>query len=670
MSEGKLGKNNNKKEALDWLLHQGIQADYKGKNWLKRVQGVFELNDEMIQTRFIQEGKENPPSINPYEKSDAQKVITWFEETQPTQNSINKIQAIAEAFTQKAKVESGNDSGKFEKTLKKILEANHSVEDLEETISTAYTQWSTNWRISCQAVELEKKLSLDQYPQLFPLARSLGREIEIFTGPTNSGKTYAGMQLLAQAQSGTYLAPLRLLAMEGQEAITERGITCSLVTGEERKLKEGAQFVASTVEMADFSNVVDVAVIDEAQMLADKDRGWAWTAAICGIPAKKVAIVCAPEAVGMVESLLARTGETYKIHRFERKNVLESVPKPISMGQITSGDALIVFSRKNALMWRDKIVASGRTVAVIYGALAPEVRRSEAKRFSEGNADILVATDAIGMGLNLPIQRIIFTTTSKFDGKEIRTLETQELRQISGRAGRYGIAEKGLAGVMEAEDCSILSKALKSGVTALDELISIAPNDRQIDQMSQVMKVKSLSPILCFFRDHLVKSDPLFKASEMEDMMDLASRADRRIGLNLMTRFGYAKTPLDRNDSDHVKVWESWMRSHESGQVVNAPTEMMTPKTSKDDDKLWEMERAMKLLSAYCWLSWRFESVFVEREKAEKARAFLSEKIETILSKMSSSKNVAESKGKKGVKMKFTSQGKKTEKGRSKKNDY
>jgi ATP-dependent RNA helicase SUPV3L1/SUV3 len=139
---------------------------------------------------------------------------------------------------------------------------------------------------------------------------------------------------------------------------------------------------------------------------------------------------------------------------------------------------------------------------------------------------------------------------------------------------------------------------------------------------------------LSFFRDHLVKSDKLFKASDMEDMMDLAWRADRRLGLDLGTRFAFAKTPLDSNDEDHVKTWESWMRSCEQGKPVRAPISPMAAKSSREEDKLWECERAMKLLSSYCWLSWRFEDIFPERAAAERARANLTETIEGMLARM------------------------------------
>jgi ATP-dependent RNA helicase SUPV3L1/SUV3 len=639
-SEGPKALANSKKTrqaqpAIVALAALGIQADHEGRTWRRVIQGALELEagEPTCQASIKLEGNGRPPSIDPSDAEQAQIVVAWFDQSMSREEALNKASQLYVEAMAKARMESLEDADRLGKRLRKALGEGFDLTELSEEIKAAHAQWRDNWRIKRQAGELERRLSLDAYPLLFPLARSMMRKVEIFTGPTNSGKTYAGMQLLSKAGSGAYLAPLRLLAMEGQEAMIERGISCSLVTGEERRIDPQAHFVASTVEMADFSEPIEAAVIDEAQMLADKDRGWAWTAAICGLPAKHLAIVCAPEAVEMVKALLARTGEPCVVHEFKRKTPLEAQAQPVSESRLIDGDAIIAFSRKNALMWRDTVAAQGKTVAVIYGALAPEVRRSEAKRFADGSAQVLVATDAIGMGLNLPIKRVVFSTASKFDGQETRELTTQELRQIAGRAGRYGIAERGFAAAMCAEDAKLVAAALSSGVQMLFDKASICPNDRQVELMSKEMGTDKLVPMLCFFRDHLVKSDQLFKASSMEDMIDLAWKADRRLGLNLSTRFAYAKTPLDRNDLEHVKSWESWMRAHEQGQRVRAPVSPMAPKSAREDDRLWEAERAMKLLSAYCWLSWRFEDIFTERSEAEKARAQLSERIEAMLAK-------------------------------------
>jgi ATP-dependent RNA helicase SUPV3L1/SUV3 len=156
--------------------------------------------------------------------------------------------------------------------------------------------------------------------------------------------------------------------------------------------------------MLDPEQVVDVAVIDEIQMLADKDRGWAWTAALMGVAARTVYLLGAPEALPLIERVALYLGEPLEIVRLERKQPLHMVEERLEFEDVRKGDALIAFSRRNVHLVRDIVQAKGLTAAVIYGALAPEVRRREAERFTNGEADVVVATDAIGMGLNLPIR--------------------------------------------------------------------------------------------------------------------------------------------------------------------------------------------------------------------------------------------------------------------------
>lgn len=630
--------------AIEELAKLGIAASADGRNWVRLIEGPAgkAWGASAPQARLRQQGGELPPSIDPSRVEEAQRVLDWFEVELGAQAALEMAGGAYRAWLRKGREEAGGDEASqasLDAKLREQMRAGHEVSGLEDALAEARAQWSASWRVERQAEELEESLSLRTYPQMFPLARSMGRAVEIFAGPTNSGKTYAALDILSKAGTGAYLAPLRLLALEGQEALSSLGRTCSLVTGEERRLEEGASLVSSTVEMADFSCEQDVVVIDEAQMLADPDRGWAWTAAICGAPAKRLVVVCAPEAVAMVGALLARCGESPEIRMFQRKTPLEAQERPVSVRDIAAGDALIAFSRKTALAWRDKAVSMGRSAAVIYGALSPEARRAEARRFREGEAEVLVATDAIGMGLNLPIQRVVFTTCSKFDGEKTRQLAPQEIRQIAGRAGRFGMSERGRAAAMDEEGARLVAKALGMDPPALEAFAIVAPNERQVQTMAQRMEVDKLAVVLRFFRDRLVKADPLFKAAKMEDMIELALRTDRRSDLDLLRRFAYAKTPLDKDDVDHVRAWESWMATHARGRAVRAPLEPARPRGPSEADQLWEWERASRLLSAYCWLSWRFEEAYPDRDKAEAARNELSNKIENALARMGSAKS-------------------------------
>ena len=284
----------------------------------------------------------------------------------------------------------------------------------------------------------------DQYIDLYPRARMMGRHFTVHIGPTNSGKTYDAVQALMKAESGVYLGPLRLLAYEQYENLNRKEVPCNLLTGEERYDTEGAKITASTIEMCDFSRTYDVAVIDEGQMVGDLERGGAWTAAILGLCAEEIHLCASENAEEILLKLIEECDDDYDVVYHERQTPLLVEDRSFRFpGSVQPGDALIVYSRRSvhavaAELQRHKIPCS-----MIYGALPYDVRHEQARRFAEGETKVVVATDAIGMGLNMPIRRIVFLEMQKFDGFEKRDLRSDEIKQVAGRAGRYGIYEEG-----------------------------------------------------------------------------------------------------------------------------------------------------------------------------------------------------------------------------------
>jgi len=310
----------------------------------------------------------------------------------------------------------------------------------------------------------------EEYRDYFPESRALYRHFYIHVGGTNTGKTFAAIEDLKKASKGAYLAPLRLLALEIKEKFDEAGIPCSYRTGEERDIVPGANFISETVEMLDTDEPYEVVVLDEAQMLADEERGGAWTRAIVGARAKIIHVCTAPEALELVKKLITYCDDTYEVIEHKRLCPLECETEPYSIPEdIRDGDALIVFSRKSVMGLASFLSRYGINAAVIYGALPYEARREQVKLFNSGERKVVVATDAIGMGLNLPIRRIVFAETEKFDGKTRRPLRTGEIKQIAGRAGRYGKYDTGYV------------RALSDGETIAEKLdakpaaVSIAP---------------------------------------------------------------------------------------------------------------------------------------------------------------------------------------------------
>jgi superfamily II DNA/RNA helicase len=197
----------------------------------------------------------------------------------------------------------------------------------------------------------------------------------------------------------------------------------------------------------------DVAVIDEAQLVGEGQRGWAWTQALLGIPAKEIHLCGSPDMLPIIESLINECNDTIiKTHHYNRLSPL-NIGQPIGSyrGTVRPGDCIIAFSRakvhklKNIIERQNKNHIPPIKCCVVYGGLPPESRKKQTNLFNNNiNNDItkyqvLVATDAIGMGLNLAIKRIIFSSITKYDGKTTRDLKATEIKQIAGRAGRYSV---------------------------------------------------------------------------------------------------------------------------------------------------------------------------------------------------------------------------------------
>jgi ATP-dependent RNA helicase SUPV3L1/SUV3 len=248
-----------------------------------------------------------------------------------------------------------------------------------------------------------------RYPyEWYPATRVLQRQIHLHVGPTNSGKTYHALKRLEHAKTGIYAGPLRLLAHEVYTRLNAKGKLCNLVTGDERILPPngGAMMTSCTVEMVPTHEEVEVAVIDEIQMIGHYERGWAWTQALLSLKAQEVHLCGEVRAVPLIKDLVAAMGDTLEIHCYERLSPLSAMSTSLggSLKRLRKGDCVVAFSRRGIHALKKEIeVATNRRVAVVYGSLPPETRAQQARLFNDpDNAyDILVASDAIGMGLNL-----------------------------------------------------------------------------------------------------------------------------------------------------------------------------------------------------------------------------------------------------------------------------
>ena len=260
-------------------------------------------------------------------------------------------------------------------------------------------------------IEDQQELADLRYPiEWYPATRAVQRTIHLHVGPTNSGKTYHALKRLEQANSGVYGGPLRLLAHEVYARLNAKGKSCDLVTGDERILRsgvaQGACMKSCTVEMIPLNINFDVAVVDEIQMIGHEQRGWAWTQALLGLKAREVHLCGEERTVPLIRELVASMGDKLEIHTYKRLSPLKTMSTSLrgSLSELRKGDCVVVFSRVGIhAMKRDIERATQKRVAIIYGSLPPETRAQQARLFNDSGNDyeVLVASDAIGMGLNL-----------------------------------------------------------------------------------------------------------------------------------------------------------------------------------------------------------------------------------------------------------------------------
>jgi ATP-dependent RNA helicase SUPV3L1/SUV3 len=486
--------------------------------------------------------------------------------------------------------------------------------------------------------KLRKDWDLNEYKDFFQAAREIKRKHTFFVGPTNSGKSYRGFNELTLGDSGVFLSPLRLLALEGQEEIEKRGKDCSLLTGEEIEIKEGATFVASTVEMANLERPIDTALIDEVQLILDRNRGWAWSQAIVGIPAKRVIMTgseeCIPTLKRLIEDYL---GEELEIVRLERIGKLEVLKKAVgNLSKVEPGTAIIAFSRRGVLALKKDLEDRGRKVSVLYGNLSPGVRREEAKRFRSGETDILVATDCIGMGLNLPIKTVIFSETTKYDGKEVRDLFPTEVKQIAGRAGRFGKFECGYVGVANADSLRTVGNSLQTPLMPVLESCFVRPTQTQLEVLRDQIGGNSIKSALSLFAQ-LSKTNSIIACSDLKEMLELSEKIENTALLSELSfgdKYLFICAPVSTTDAV-IHGYMEWLKSYARNNPIGIEDHdyqaYKKDGSTSEDTVLNHAENSVKILTLYHWLARKKKNHFPDSEKCEELRDQINNFIENSL---------------------------------------
>ncbi|AHY43528.1 RNA helicase [Stutzerimonas decontaminans] len=477
------------------------------------------------------------------------------------------------------------------------------------------------------AVLLENNPRFVHYHKLYP-ARRLTRRWTALLGPTNSGKTHRSIEAMAAAEHGIYLSPLRLMALENQERIESMGVPCSLVTGEEEIIREGATHFCCTVEeFARFRHQHwDVVVVDEVQMMADPQRGWAWVDALVSAHTPQLMMTGPALIEPSLRTLCDLCEDKLVVQRTKRLSPVEVARHATTLERLEPGSLLVAFSRKLVLELKGMLESAGKSVSVVYGALSPEVRREQARRFREGEADIMVATDAVGMGLNLPAHTLCFYTDEKFDGIQNRQLKVQEVKQIGGRAGRFGHHDSGEITALDPQTLKSIRRLFNSPDAPVDlSQFQVRPSIDHLSAISELMGEPSLLRAWLTFNRNINYGEAFISIlpDELAEWIELID--DPKIPLWL--RWTFACTPIRGGfDSPASQHAQRWIKRVAEGHAIPMPKLLLGA-------DLAGLESTLHVVETYLHLARSLPEHFPEHDDGEAARKLLNDAITRELSR-------------------------------------
>ncbi|GET92327.1 RNA helicase, putative [Leishmania tarentolae] len=564
-----------------------------------------------------------------------------------------------------------------------------------------FTQWHTVRKAPI-------KVAMHKPWEWYPQARLMRRRFIFHYGPTNSGKTHAALEALTRARSGVYCAPLKALAAQVWHRLKER-VPCDLLIGDERVFGGAAEHVSCTVEMTPVDLPVDVGVVDEIQMMADGERGWAWTRALLGLPAREIHLCGEARALPLIQNLLYATHERKNLSIVEHKRLVPLAVSPSLRSRLRSdtvenGDCFVCFSKKQVLNLQDKLNGlDGVMSSAIYGAMPFQVREAEAARFNRGvteyiNASascsanakhnttdcntaspqgiqlrvpspgtqmptkhVLVSTDAIAYGLNMNIERMIFTTLRKFDGKRMVELPAATVQQIAGRSGRFGLTRQHAVGrctVLHECDMKALSTAMslqlepltKAGLLPTGDILQLfaeleSAKARRTDKTALDPHGGSFFELMSRFASTCTASQNFFPCDIHRSLLRLAELLEPVRDLSLADRITFCYLPLSDTSAASLQLIVAYATDHAAGKPVPlrldvrcaelikqadgqetdgvgiVPPHQSQQRRLSARDLSTELERCFRQAEMYCWLSWRFAKTFVERERGLELKA-------------------------------------------------
>lgn len=525
------------------------------------------------------------------------------------------------------------------------------LEDLEKFDSCIHEclfygiRWTITHTYTTKEIQNELEKMIPKNPKdLYPLTRMKSKEfteegqryrkIVIEVGGTNSGKTYDAIKALASAKSGCYAGPLRLLALEIQNTLTEKyGVKTSLLTGVESEIIEGSSHISCTVEKVDITKEYDVVVLDEFQMIGDKDRGFAYSKILLGIKAKKLYICTAPEALPLLLNIIKDIGDEYEIIEHTRNTPLYPIKHNVNFPkELEAGTAVVCFSKKKVLQMAAMLKTKGYDVNILYGSLPYQVRHAQLNSFISAfeldektgeykakTKKILCCTDCISYGMNIPLKTVLLTEVTKFSGQKITEIGSSLGKQICGRAGRYGYYPYGTYGsVMNWE---LVQQWVEEPTPEIEKAYIGFPDEMVLNlpfQLDEILKV---------WKNMDLDSD-LYLKMDIERYLTLYNKLDFLTPEEKKDKFTILKLlliPFDEKNEELLELWKHYIASYfHDGEIYFGES------VSNEND-LTELETYYKKLDLFYSFCRNLNLFKHELNWIEEERQQISNKINTLL---------------------------------------
>ena len=375
------------------------------------------------------------------------------------------------------------------------------------------------------------------------------------------------------------------------------------------------------------------------QLLKDYQRGWAWTRALLGLRAKEIHVCGEMAAIDLVREICISTGEEVEVNNYKRLTPLIVQKEAINrIENIQPGDCIVCFNKKDIYWVSRQLELRGVEVAVIYGSLPPNTKIAMAAKFNDpqDSCKVMVATDAVGMGLNLNVRRIVFFSIHKIqmtaDGeKEIDLVTVSQAKQIAGRAGRYGTAwDTGYVTTFKQEDLGPLTKLLDD---TPEEILQagLHPTYEQLEDYAYHLPKATLSNLVDIFISLSTLNNDMYTLCYLEDFKFLADMIEH-IKLPLKAKYTFCCAPINRKMPLLCTMFLKMARQYSKGELINfdwlcsqVGWPFSPPETILD---LVTLEQVHDSFDLFLWLSYRFPDMFVDVDTVRQVQLELDKVIE------------------------------------------